>query len=227
MVQGVNYAAMNGPGNRVFYIPASPDNTREHARWICGEVFGGEYEHAELPTDIKTALDIGSHCGPFATWASRRWPSLERIDCYEPNVQAIQFAEYNAKCLNGTRPACSHLHIALHVGAVTSHEAPRYALPWDWGSAKTHGIGPHEGIPVRAIHPSTLPAADLLKCDAEGVEAEVLSHYPSLAALKALIYEWHSPELKAECSHIVETRTTFRCIFEQQDRDYGVSIWLP
>ena len=75
-----------------FLIPAEPQNTRDHAEWICKMVFDGEYEHPELPKDVATILDIGSHCGSVALWAEAKWGPLQKVYCLDPNESACRIA---------------------------------------------------------------------------------------------------------------------------------------
>ena len=198
-----------------FIIPETDDpRTLMACKWITDGVFAGEYEHPELPLNIRTILDIGGGWGAFAVWARAKWGDGISVIAYEPHEAAAVYHEKNAPWT------------ALIRMAVTTQPAPRLFADADWGGAKTHRQT--EGVPVTPRHPSALPKVDLLKCDAEGVEAEILEHYPYLPELKALIYEFHSPELREECRAIAARRCpTFRQVFEEKARDYGVSIWLP
>jgi FkbM family methyltransferase len=202
-----------------FLIPAEPENTREHAEWISNMVWEGEYSHPDLPTaGIKSVLDIGAHCGSFAVLCQHQYGKDVVIDCYEPNPHACDMLKENAP---GVR---------IHCVAVTTDPEPLYELPWDWGSAKTFGIktAPAYGerFKVPSIHPRDLPPADILKCDAEGVEVEVMIHYKHFDTLKALIYEFHSLEHKAFLSEIAKARG-FRCLRQEEKQNYGSSIWVP
>lgn len=205
------------PSGRPFRIPSDPENTRDHARWICEQVFEGEYDHPELPSDIRTAIDIGSHVGSFAVWAAKRWPMLVRIDCYDPNELACDIAAANVAGLGQI--------VDLHSVAVTEQPVAYFGLPWDWGSAKTHQLQATEGFEVTTLHPRDLPAAELLKCDSEGTEIEVLNHYQHWGTLKALLVEFHNPNHRVAQRKIATARG-FRCLREQ-DHPYGVAIWIP
>jgi FkbM family methyltransferase len=206
---------IQSPGNFTFEIPKEPPNTREHAQWICSQVFGGEYDHPELPKDgIRTVVDIGSHVGAFPVWAKAKWPEIEAFDCYDPNVKANAIAARNVALCGSVR---------IHTVAITTDANPKYLLPWDWGSAKTHGIS--DGVSVPAMHPRDLPAVDLLKCDAEGIEPEVLTEYRHWDSLKVLLYEFHYPAHR-ELLWEIATRRGFRNL-SQATGDYGVSIWIP
>jgi hypothetical protein len=116
--------------------------------------------------------------------------------------------------------------VSLHRAAVTSDPKAVYACGDDWGAGRTALQA--QGKAVQTIHPRDLPPCDLLKCDAEGVEAEILAHYPHLEGVSTLLLEWHTPELKAECHGIIERRTKLRCVQQEDEkvRGYGVSIWV-
>ena len=45
-----------------------------------------------------------------------------------------------------------------------------------------------------AVHPRDLPRAQALKLDAEGVEGEIIDHYPWWDGVHVLMIEWHSHE---------------------------------
>lgn len=192
-----------------FRIPESPENTREHVRWLSSQVFAGEYDHAQLPTGVATILDIGCGWGAFAVWALTKWPQADLVG-YDPHEEASRYFKHNA-------PWARH-----ELAAVTLEEHPLYGVGFEWGSG--HTAGRTDGLPVRAVHPIDLPPCDVMKIDAEGVEADVLLHYPHLTGVKTLLLEWHSPQLKAHCRRIVEARTQLRCVAEEAERDYGVSI---
>lgn len=198
---------------RPFVIPTEPELTHEHASWIVNGVMAGEYDAPGLPVmNGARVLDIGAHCGAFVRWAESRWTGLT-VDCYEPNAAACALIAQNAP------------DALVHNVAVTVDPAPRFGLPPDWGSAKTHGLGSDEGVEVAAIHPKDLPPADVLKCDAEGVEVEVLTNYPHWDGLQVLMYEYHSLEHR-DLLQAIASGHGFRCLREQADGTYGSSIWV-
>ncbi len=42
-----------------------------------------EHERIDLPSDVRTVIDVGANRGQFALVAARRWPSA-RLICFEP-----------------------------------------------------------------------------------------------------------------------------------------------
>jgi len=211
----VKIELIDGPGGRPFAIPAEPRNTRDHAEWICRQVFAGEYDHASLPERVEVAVDVGSHCGSFVAWAAHRWPSLTTVHCYDPNEAALELTFANA-----------HPRLRVHrfPAAVTEQERAYFGLPWDWGSAKTHQLSVTEGRAVPTVHPRDLPRCDVLKCDSEGTEIEVMNHFRHWDDLKALLVEFHSRDHRVAQRKIATARG-FRCLSEV-DHEYGVAIWV-
>jgi len=201
-----------------FLIPSSPQNTRDHVLELTQQVFAGEYFHPELPKDIEDIVDVGSGWGAFAVWAKAKWPEAS-LECYEPHDAAADLCEANVAPF-----------ATLHRVAVTSEPKPLFAAAWDWGSARLN----QDGKPVAALHPENLPPCDLLKLDCEGSEADILAAYAGsteedenlLAGCRAVLVEWHSPELKLRCDAILKAKTKLRCVQAAPvERGYGVSIW--
>lgn len=220
-----SFRVIDGPMGP-FYVPigtlmANPDlyGTIDEMSRICEglsrAVWAGEYDHPELPAagaPIKTILDIGAGWGAFAVWATKRWGSDIVIDGYEPHEEAREYLAKNA-------PTVIH-----HPGAVTTEDNVVLAINDDWGACSVYKVT--NGRPVPSIHPNTLPAVDLLKIDAEGVEPEIIANYQHLSTLKALIYEFHSLDHKALLRDMC-SKAGMRQIREDQEGTYGTSIWLP
>ena len=206
-----------------FLIPATPHNTRERAQFVCEQVWSGaEYPIDALPDGIGSLVDIGAHCGSFAVLALKRWPSLSALYCYEPNALAAELADRN---INAALHALGRNNVAVvvHAVAVTSDAAPRFSLPWDWAVARTYGVG-EGGTAVASCHPRALPPADLVKCDGEGIEVDVLSHYLHWGALKALLLEIHYPGHKESIHTLCELQGLRR--ISGEDGPYGPSSWV-
>jgi FkbM family methyltransferase len=201
-----------------FEIPGEPEVTRRTALGITEGVWDGEYAHEEIPkTGINRILDIGAGWGAYVVWAHKNWPEAS-IDCYEPHETARKFLEANI--IN-----CKVPNVTVHGAAVTVKEKPLFGVGEDWGSATTHFND--TGVPVAAIHPKDLPPADMLKCDAEGVEIEIVPNYPHLKSLKVLIYEFHNRQYRRELREFCE-KAGLRCLKEDSaDRGWGVAIWVP
>jgi FkbM family methyltransferase len=166
-----------------FLIPA--DEKIAHHSYICARnvMNGAEYAYPrDQAEDVKTLVDIGANLGQFICWARRHWPSLLATHAYEPHGSAIDLAAVNVE------PA-----VWWYTAAVTTNPDPRLmpepGLAENWGGWRTHNAT--EGEPVSAVHPRDLPAADLLKIDCEGSEAEIVDHYQHWAGVKVLCLEIH------------------------------------
>lgn len=205
-----------------FAVPAAPENTRDRARFVCEQVWSGaEYALDVLPRDIRSVVDIGAHLGSFAVLALKHWPSLVSLVCYEPNEIAASMTRNNITA--AIRALGRDVSAVVHAVAVTSDTAPLFHLPWDWAVARTYGVGAG-GDPVAATHPRDLPQADLLKCDGEGIEVDVLEHYAHWASLKALLLELHCPGHKEAVREICEARCFRR--LRGEDGPYGPCSWV-
>jgi len=216
-IEGHEAAFIDGPLGP-FLIPASPPETRRICEGLSKLLWeGGEYEHPDLPKDgIQRVLDIGAGWGAFTVWARRRWPGIKQIDCYDPHALGCKFVAVNDP------------RARVHQVAVTSQPSARISIGQDWGASSTH-FNRGDGVSVPVVHPRDLSPCDMLKVDAEGVEAEILAEYPTLSSTPIVTYEWHTPALREECRAICARRGGLRCIV---DRDgpwgggNGVAIWV-
>lgn len=210
----MNYVDIPGPLGP-FRIPSEPDVSRESTAFLSRGVFDGEYDHPELPADIKTILDIGSGWGAFAVWARALYPDAA-VECYDPHELGCEFARANAPWA------------MVHNMAVTTDPAPQFWPGTNWGSQRTRDVNPDFAVPCVGVHPRDLPPCDLLKCDAEGVEDEVLGEYAH--APRVILYEWHTTELRRVCAEIVRRQwPEMRCLAERPASwgdGNGVAVWL-
>jgi FkbM family methyltransferase len=207
-----------------FLIPAGPPKTREVCEFLTKLLWSGEYDHDAIG-EPDVILDIGAGWGGFAVWAAARWPRARRIICIEPHRQAFDLLKVNAAKIALSSPDRT---VEFIEAAVTSDPDAVYSCHEDWGAGRTHGQT--SGVRVPIIHPRDLPPCDLAKCDAEGVEAEVLACYAHWAGLKALIYEWHDRSLHDHCQAICEVRGGMRLASEHPGpwgMDQGDAVWLP
>ena len=199
-----------------FWIPSEPSETSRICEGLSRAVWGTrdaappEYEHPDLPVDVSTILDIGGGWGAFSVWALQRWPDA-LIEAYEPHHAAIEYFVKNAP------------DVLIHECAVTIHDKPLLCVNEDWGGCSVYHVS--EGLQVPAFHPRDLPACDILKIDAEGVEPEIVDNYPHLAGLKALIYEFHHLDHRDALRGLCQ-RAGLRQVREDQNCTYGSSIWL-
>jgi len=211
---------IDGPAGE-FWLPSEPEGTSRTCEKLARDVWGdpssnrpGEYDLPGLPVaGIQSILDIGGNIGAFAVWARARWGSSVQITAYEPFVEAAAYYFRNVP------------DAVLRVAAVTTSANPTLNVYYpDWGMSTTHYSG-SAGSPVRGMHPSNLPAADLLKIDAEGVELEVIENYSHLRDLKVLLYEYHDAGLRDGIrSFLTDVGSMWQasCGTEKQ----GIDLWL-
>lgn len=209
-----------------FIIPHAPSHTRNVCEWVAREVWGGEYDHPELPDDVEHILDIGAGWGAFAVWALKRFPKAT-IDCYEPHAAASDYLRLNVP----------EDRVRIHRVAVTVQKKAWLSVgPYDslenWGALTVHDTSSDmPGIEVETLHPSMLPPSDLPKIDAEGVEPEFMQSYPHLAGARGLIYEFHNATHRRQLRNL-STLAGFRCLREMQSGGHteevvwGPSIWV-
>lgn len=214
-----------------FHVPAEPPECRRITTGLSRGVWGapGRYDlpdpgQPEYAADgvewsrARSMLDVGAGWGAFAVWVRSVAGPHVVVECFEPHAHGCDFIAKNDP------------RAIVHRAAVTSQPSARLRVGDDWGASSTHfDDGGGEDVPV--IHPRDLPIADAIKIDAEGVEAEVLGGLTDAqwGALRIVVYEWHTPELRAECREIVERRGGLRLV---EDRDgpwgqsNGVAFWV-
>jgi len=195
-----------------FRIPAYPLSTHAHVEAMTRGVWEGEYDHPGLPNDIRSIVDVGCGWGAFAAWAYKRWPGLQKLSGFDPNIEAIRLAWQNVQ-------AGEFFALAVTTAdrAVLSHDDA-------WGSRKTYqteGVG----TSVDVFHPKDLPACDLLKLDGEGIELEVLEVYPHKP--RVVIYEFHHLEHRDRIRRLMFANQYSPLVLHAKESDtYGVDIWV-
>ena len=171
---------------RAFLVPSDPPERSAHSEACARAVLGGEYSYPRRCVEnVRSLVDVGTNLGAFLVWAIRWWPSLERLYGYDPNREALLFADMNVV---SDHPRT----FVLRHAAVTEDPAPVFREQIDWGASRTHGE--RDGVAVPALHPRDLPAADVLKVDAEGVGAEVFRCYRHWPGVRVAMYESHHDE---------------------------------
>jgi FkbM family methyltransferase len=169
-----------------FAVPAHPEERSRASESCVRAVFAGEYTYPrKAPERIHSFLDVGCNVGAALVWADTWWPGIQSWWAFDPNLGALAIAESNARRYL-RRP------VAFRHAAVTTAKSARFRELTDWGASGTYGATSGAQVPV--VHPSKLPAADVLKCDAEGVGAEVFAHYPHWSQVKVALYESHHEE---------------------------------
>lgn len=164
-----------------------PDDTVQSS----GHVFGGEYNVDLYLHPAPTILDIGANIGAFSRWAGRhRWPQ-STIHAYEPSNNCYDLLLENTKDLPnvhchrsavGASSGKSFLYHGLHNRGMSSMLKSEYTR--------------ETGSEIDVIAASELPYAEIVKCDTEGMEAEILTNLSFTPDV--VLVEYHSPRARIE-----------------------------
>jgi FkbM family methyltransferase len=147
----------------------------EAMRDAVAYVLSGEYESGFDGRDL-TILDIGANVGSFALWALLRWPG-STLHCYEPNPGTFAYLQRNTarhagiRCVNAAVFPCTGPKAAFFSRYAGDGEAALLAYA---GDTFREGVA-QPTFEVDVVAPSALPAADIVKLDIEGGEADVLA----------------------------------------------------
>lgn len=139
-------------------------------------VLSGEYD-CGLFGERLTIADIGANVGAFSVWATARWPG-STVTAYEPHPDTFEMLRRNVAALGNV----ATVNAAVYPTADDSISFyARYAGDGEAGvalcSKGTFGKVPNrQRFNVPALHPKKVPAADVVKIDAEGSEAEIVRH---------------------------------------------------
>lgn len=233
---------IGGPRGPVL-IPGEPDEARRFAENCCRQLFAGEYDYAGDPCtfevrgverggfeaghdSLESFVEVGGNVGAFVIWACGWWPRLKRVVSYEPNLLLVPMYQRNV-CELGIEAT------VVPVAVTTARNAFLQDSPnGDW--AGNHTYGATSGVQVPCVHPDSLPPADGLKVDAEGVEVEVLEHYRYGTGLRVVIFEYHFPEhrevLERRCASwgLVRARHHGAHLHERRGMvpTHGIQVWI-
>ena len=193
--------AIDGPTGLPFHIPAG-GRREQDARVGMGSIFGHRYgmtadysyERQEIE-DVGSILDLGLNLGAFTVWACLAWwpGRITRVTGVDPNPIAMPIARLN----------CTGLPVEF-VHAAVAVAPPTFWQDEDLGSASTWWQRDKtiDGVPVEAIAPADLPAADVLKADIEGSGHIAFAGYKYWSGVKVCAYESHHElerDVMAEC----------------------------
>jgi FkbM family methyltransferase len=160
----------------------------------------GLQQIAETGTRVKWVLDIGAFIGTFSLKAKSLWPSANVI-AFEPSAESAALYRLNTAQLKNivlyeaaaVRRGQSKV---VHLVANNSFHAARRVAE----VISQFGDSPPAGEPVKAVALVDVlkahgnPAIELLKIDAEGVEADLLEDLKKADYLKRINWirgEWH------------------------------------
>jgi FkbM family methyltransferase len=201
--------------NKPALVIACPETMESHV----AKVMSGEYAIEGL--EFKNApiiIDIGANVGAFSAWAFKRWPEA-KIYAYEPHPDNFGLLKANLKnCALLYNVAVSDHRGSeiLYDGKNNCGEASLYNL---------HDQAEPKSRVVEVISAETLPVCDILKIDTEGSEWPILSTYPHLETLSAVMLEWHSKEDRGRIAGLLNNKG-FTCYQDQSwSPTRGVMKW--
>jgi FkbM family methyltransferase len=180
-------------------------------RAAVAEVLAGEYE-AGFFGEALTVLDIGANVGSFALWASLRWPR-STVHAFEPHPGTFAMLERNVAAWPDVRAR----HAAVYPTAEDHVEFfGRYAGDGEAGVADCMArtfreIAPERTMRVPALHPRALPAADVVKLDVEGAEADILRHM-DLTSVQLVVLEFQDDANRRAIRELLAAR--FELVYE-------------
>ena len=211
-------------------VPTDTEAHRLDGEACINEVCGSMYEYPrEKPEELYSMLDIGHNIGIASVWAFHWWPMMRVVYAYDPNPGCGELATKNARqVLDGFPDRRVHIHTV----AVSADPTPRFQLDKRWGCSYTDPcvvpLGDRapdgEARDVPAIHPDTLPPADVVKLDAEGVEGDVVDHYKYWNGVKVLLVEWHS-DRNRDALRALAAWLGWRCVKGGGDGEKGTECW--
>lgn len=158
-----------------------PASMVPHAQKVLRGEYDLPYQH---PAPV--ILDIGANIGAFAAWATGRWPGC-RVHCYEPLPDNFVLLQRNLGDQKGRS-------VTLHPFAIGDPGRTRLFLGKNnCGEASFFDLGEQlrESVEVVSRAPDVLPAAQIIKIDAEGSEVEILAGMGDIAA-DVVVLEYHS-----------------------------------
>jgi FkbM family methyltransferase len=152
--------------------------------WVLHEVLVDEAYARGLPDRAETVVDLGSNVGIAAAWFATRWPGA-RIVAVEPNPALQARLAHNVAGFAGVR--------IMPVAVSATRGSARLATD---ASGTWSGTLGDEGTEVQTVTLADvldgIERVDVLKCDIEGAEFDVLPSAP-LERIGMLVGEIHDP----------------------------------
>jgi FkbM family methyltransferase len=182
---------------------------------LC-EMANGAYRH--LPAmDALTVVDLGANTGIAARWLHERYPDA-RLVCVEPDPGNAAILRENVRSVSATV-----------IEACVGGSERTVSLATTTGEFGYRIAGDNGDIPVLTM-PQVLERAgmtgrlDVVKCDIEGSEAELLEDCAGwLGRVQALCVECHAPYAAVNLlADLVRNGGRFRVLHTERDPAYGV-----
>lgn len=158
-----------------------------------------EYQQFNPQIEVNTLIDLGAHHGFFSLWLQSKQPKIKiKSLLIEPSsrcekallnfIHKEKITPYNTyfkKCIGNPQNKFTKFYDRPHMASSQ--------IKYDDDEDFIH-------IPILQIQDITnwnAPPYDLLKCDIEGAEWELLNHYKEiLKETKFLIIEWHKGQVE-------------------------------
>lgn len=153
-----------------------------------GKIFAGEYDVEIYSRKQPVILDIGANIGSFSRWAKYRWPE-STIYAYEPSPHCFDFLSENTKDLNNVK--CFKVAICKESGSAFLYDGTQNR---GMSSMLKTEYARETGSHIATLSAAELPRADIVKCDTEGMELEILTNL--LFQPELILVEYHSLEAK-------------------------------
>lgn len=172
--------------------------------WVFQEIFlDGEYDAVKNAglANVKTVVDLGSNIGLSIRYWRMLYPSAKIVGV-EPDAENMLVCERNAKAAEGPETTLVQACVAGSRRKVAlDRSAPAWAFKIQDAPAGPAAASSDE---IDALTmPEILERAgmtgdiDLLKCDIEGAEAEVLADCAAwIPRVRTLIIELHTPYMQ-------------------------------
>lgn len=153
-----------------------------------------EYEQFVPDININKILDIGANYGYFSLWLQSRRPEQEIYSIMvepSPRCQRSLHKIVSYKKLNDRFKLLQCVIANPNFRSIDFFDRPFMASSV-FGSAKGENSSQVKVLTQNDITELLPPPFDLIKCDIEGSEWDLLLHYPNiLMQTKYLVLEWH------------------------------------
>jgi FkbM family methyltransferase len=200
-----------GSARHVLWMPSAD-------AWVVRQVFErGEYSGVkpEWLSPEPVVADVGAHCGAFALYAKLAINVRAMIHCFEPYPPHVELLRRNVTGLQG---------VTVHPVGLGREDGPAELL-LDPGSGAGNSTvrelvqnpAGRVSVPVRDVatvwDELGLGEVDVLKLDAEGVEADVLERLGERAKrIHVILVEYHSPTLRRRVDALLPGHELFGAV---------------
>jgi FkbM family methyltransferase len=173
---------------------------------------------------VGSFLDVGAHVGEIGMLAAFHFGAGLNVTAYEPHPELAEMCKQNLQAagLENTKTIRAALSADRTKTDIDLHQRGTSLL----GCSTTMTDRIVRTISVPATHPDTMPPADVLNIDVEGVEAEIVEGYMYWGMPHAAIVETHSREQSARIRKVMD-RETFELVktVDHPNFPYRLELW--